>query len=290
MLLRPKTSTFSIVGFDPKTKELGVAVQSKFLAVGSVVPFVEIGVGAIATQSWANPFYGSKGLKLLKEGKSPAEVISILTREDEGAQLRQVGIVDSQGRAATFTGDECYDWAGGVTGENFAAQGNILVNAETVTDMADTFQKESGALADRLLKALEAGQKAGGDKRGQQSAALLVYRDKGGYGGMDKYIDLRVDDDSRPIEKLAELLDLFYLYFTDRDAKNIPLTDAVLKEVQQLLKNMNYYQGPITATVDSEFEKSLFDFYNSENFEERIPEGLVMPEDILNYLRQRGTK
>ncbi len=290
MLLRPKTSTFSIVGFDPKTKELGVAVQSKFLAVGSVVPFVEIGVGAIATQSWANPFYGSKGLELLKEGKSPTEVISILTQEDEGAQLRQVGIVDSQGRAATFTGDECYDWAGGVTGQNFAAQGNILVNAETVTDMADTFQKESGPLADRLLKALQAGQKAGGDKRGQQSAALVVYRHKGGYGGMDKYIDLRVDDDNRPIEKLAELLDLFYLYFTARDVENIPLTDAVLKEVQQLLKNMKYYQGPITATIDSDFEKALFDFYNGENFEERIPEGHVMPEDILNYLRQRGNQ
>lgn len=286
MKRNPQMSTFSIVAFDPKTKELGVAVQSKFLAVGSVVPFVEAGLGAIATQSWANPFYGPDGLRLLKEGKSPQEVVTILTSADEKAATRQLGIVDALGRSASFTGSECEGWAGGIAEENFAVQGNILASQETITSMAKAFKRKEGPLADRLVEALQEGQKAGGDRRGQQSAALLIYKEKAGYGGMDKYIDLRVDDHPEPINKLAELLELFYLFFTERDVEDIPLKDATLKEVQELLTKTNYYQGPIDSNYNPDFAKALHNFYCTENFEERIPAEQFIPEDILAFLRK----
>ena len=173
--------TFSIVAYDPEADELGVAVQSKFLAVGALVPWAEAGVGAVATQSWANTSFGPEGIKLLKSGLSPQEAIDKLLAEDSEKEYRQVGIVDAQGRSANFTGEACFAWAGGVTGPNFACQGNILVNEATVTDMAAAFQKAKGDLASRLLEALAAAQKAGGDSRGKESAALLVVKPKGGY-------------------------------------------------------------------------------------------------------------
>ena len=283
-----KTSTFSIVGFDPETEELGVAVQSKFLAAGAIVPYIKAGVGAIATQALANPAYGPDGIELLEKGHSPSEVIEILTEQDDGSRHRQLGIVDIKGRSANFTGDECLDWAGGLTGENFAVQGNILVNKETVEKMAKTFEKTEGRLADRLLKALEAGQAAGGDSRGQQAAALLVYKENGGYGGLtDKYIDLRVDDHPEPIEKLAGLLDLFYLYFLESDVDHVELKGQQLIEVQKLLMDFGLYDGPVDGEFNQDFEKALNSFYSRENFEERIPEGRTMPLDILEYLRSR---
>ena len=283
-----KTSTFSIVGFDPETEELGVAVQSKFLAAGAIVPYIKAGVGAIATQALANPAYGPDGIELLEKGHSPSEVIEILTEQDDGSRHRQLGIVDIKGRSANFTGDECLDWAGGLTGENFAVQGNILVNKETVEEMAKTFEKTEGRLADRLLKALEAGQAAGGDSRGQQAAALLIYKENGGYGGLtDKYIDLRVDDHPEPIEKLAGLLDLFYLYFLESDVDHVELKGQQLIEVQELLVDFGLYDGPVDGEFNQDFEKALNSFYSRENFEERIPEGRTMPLDILEYLRSR---
>src|SRR5262249_18104063 len=192
-------STFSIVAYDPQTGDLGIAVQSKFLAVGAVVPWARSGVGAIATQSWANTSYGPKGLELLAEGKTPDEVRTILTAADTNADHRQFGIVDAQGRSATYTGTACNAWAGGVTGAGFAAQGNILVGEETVTAMAETFQREQGALWRRLVAALAAGQRAGGDSRGQQSAALLGGREGGGYGGFnERPIELRVGGRPHP--------------------------------------------------------------------------------------------
>src|SRR5947209_8068379 len=166
--------TFSIAARDPQAGELGIAVQSKFLAVGAVVPWAKAGVGAVATQSWANTSYGPRGLDLLAEGKSPEDVITALTGADERPEQRQVGIVDAQGRSATYTGANCFPWAGGMTGPNFAAQGNILVGEDTVRALAETFQQAQGSLGHRLVEALEAGQRAGGDSRGQQSAALLV--------------------------------------------------------------------------------------------------------------------
>ncbi|MEN3001107.1 MAG: DUF1028 domain-containing protein [Armatimonadota bacterium] len=199
--------TFSIVAYDPATGDLGVAVASKFLAVGSVVPFARAGVGVIATQAFANTTYGPRGLELLQRGLSPEAVIRRLTREDPQREQRQVGIVDAKGRAATYTGKSCIRWAGGITGKSFAAQGNILTGEAVVKAMADAFQQARGELAQRLLDALEAGEKAGGDARGKQSAALLVVRKGGGYAGFDdRYIDLRVDDHKDPIPELRRLL------------------------------------------------------------------------------------
>lgn len=283
-----KPSTYSIAGRDPQTGELGIAIQSKFLAAGAIVPHIQAGVGAVATQALANPAYGPRGLELLAQGYCPRETIEKLTGEDPDYAHRQVGIIDHQGRSAAFTGEECLDWAGAITGENFAVQGNILVGEATISAMARAFQEESGSLADRLLQALQAGQKAGGEKRGQQAAALVVYREKGGYGGLtDKYIDLRVDDDPRPIERLSSMLDLFYLYFSPREVDMIPLQGKNLREIKELLKDLNLYPGPIDEEFSPEFQEALQTFYYRENFEERIPSAREIPEDILNYLRKK---
>ncbi|BCW96564.1 MAG: DUF1028 domain-containing protein [Fimbriimonadales bacterium] len=201
--------TFSIVGADPKTGEVGVAVASKFLAVGSVVPFAQAGVGAVATQSYANTTYGPRGLELLRQKVAPQEILQRLTKDDPQREQRQVGIVDASGRSATFTGQRCLRWAGGIAGKHFAAQGNILTGEAVVQAMAEAFQKTEGELALKLMAALEAGEKAGGDARGRQSAAILVARKNGGYGGFDdRYIDLRVDDHPEPMQELRRLLTL----------------------------------------------------------------------------------
>src|SRR3954469_9005473 len=203
---RPVVATYSIVACDLRAAQWGVGVQSRFLAVGSVVPWAEPNVGAIATQSYANPRYGPDGLALLKEGRTAEEVVEALTSADEGRAERQVGAVDAAGRAATFTGEDCHDWAGGRTGAGYAAQGNILVSQETVDAIAETFESSSGPLAERLIDCLAAAQAAGGDSRGQQSAALLVVETDGGYASLsDVVIDLRVDGHKRPIEQLRRL-------------------------------------------------------------------------------------
>ncbi|HEU5348390.1 MAG TPA: DUF1028 domain-containing protein, partial [Ktedonobacterales bacterium] len=207
-------TTFSLVACDPKTGDLGVAVASKFLAVGAVVPWAHAGVGAVAAQAWANTSYGPNGLDLLADGKSPKEALDALIRDDAQADQRQAGIVDARGYSATWTGTGCHSWAGGVAGPNFAAQGNILVGEATITALANTFQHTTGSLWRRMVAALESGQQAGGDSRGQQSAALLVVRKNGGYGGYnDRMIDLRVDDAAQPIAELSRLLDIYELLF-----------------------------------------------------------------------------
>lgn len=202
-------STFSIVGLDPETGEIGVAVQSKFVAVGAVVPVAKAGVGAVATQAWANTGYGPRALDLMAEGKSPAEALAEVTAVDPHRARRQVGLLDARGRAATFTGNRCFAWAGGRVGENFVCQGNILAGEAVVDAMAEAFRASEGELGDRLIAALQAGQEAGGDVRGQQSAALLVVREGWGYGGQsDRYRDLRVDDHPSPIAELKRLHDV----------------------------------------------------------------------------------
>lgn len=203
-------ATFSIVGCDPETGELGIAVQSKFFAVGSVVPWAKAGVGAIATQAFANTTFGPLGLKLLENGGGPITVMHALLDADGGREQRQLGIVDATGRSAAHTGSECQPWAGHVTGKNFAAQGNILVGKPTVQAMADTFRKTDGMLAEKLMSALEAGQAAGGDSRGMQSAAILVVKAGAGYGGFnDRYCDLRVDDHEQPIAELRRIFGMW---------------------------------------------------------------------------------
>jgi uncharacterized Ntn-hydrolase superfamily protein len=267
-----RVATFSIVGFDPQTGDLGVAVQSKFLAVGAVVPFAKAGVGAVATQSWANTSYGPRGLDLLASGKSPEEVVAALTGADDRPEQRQVGIVDAQGRSATFTGPNCFPWAGGVTGPNFAAQGNILVGEDTVRALAETFQQAQGSLAHRLVEALAAGQRAGGDSRGQQSAALLVVREAGGYGGFnDRMIDLRVDEHPQPITELARLLDYYELLFLKPLPEDLLPIDATLAtELQQLLTRSSDYAGPVTGIFDDATFQALERYGGRENLEERL--------------------
>jgi uncharacterized Ntn-hydrolase superfamily protein len=267
-----RVATFSIVAFDPQTGDLGVAVQSKFLAVGAVVPFAAAGVGAVATQAWANTSYGPRGLDLLAAGKSPEEAIAALTGADDRLQQRQVGIVDAQGRSATYTGASCFPWAGGMTGSNFAAQGNILVGEDTVRALAETFQRAQGSLAHRLVEALAAGQRAGGDSRGQQSAALLVVRGASGYGGFnDRMIDLRVDEHPQPIDELARLLEYYELLFLKPLPEDLLPIDATLAtEVQQLLTRSGDYTGQVTGIFDDATFQALERFGGRENLEERL--------------------
>ena len=214
-------ATFSIVAFDPETGDLGVAVESKFFAVGPVVPFAAAGVGAVATQSYANTSYGPRGLEMLRGGKTAAEVVAALTESDERREVRQVGIVDDQGSSATFTGESCLPWAGGRTGPGFSVQGNILAGPEVIEAMAEAFEVTGGDLATRMVAALAAGQAAGGDARGRQSAALVVVREAGGYGGYnDRYIDLRVDDHPAPIVELQRLLDIRHAQIIASEAQS----------------------------------------------------------------------
>lgn len=279
-------ATFSIVGYDPVNQEWGIAVQSKFLGVGALVPWAKAGVGAIATQSWCNTSFGPRGLELLEKGLTAKEVLEELLKDDEGREYRQVGIVDSKGGSATFSGEQCFPWAGGISGQNFACQGNILVNPETVQALADTFNQTEGDLADRLVAALDAAQTAGGDSRGKQSAALLVVKEKGGYGGFnDRYVDLRVDDHPEPIKELARLLKLYKLYFYKTKPGNIvKLEGQLLLEVKELLKKTGYYEGSMDNAFDEDFAASLKRFYLTENFDERVREDEFMDREVLAFL------
>ncbi|MFZ3589033.1 DUF1028 domain-containing protein [Bacillus sp. DJP31] len=279
--------TFSIVGFDPETKELGIAVQSKFLGVGAVVPWAKAGVGAVATQSYANTAYGPMGLKLMEEGKTAQETLQQLTDNDEEAQFRQVGIVDANGNPATFTGEKCYDWAGGVTGNNFTVQGNILVGEETVQAMASTFQDTKGSLAKRLLKALDAGQEAGGDSRGMQSASLLVVKEKGGYAGFnDRYIDLRVDDHPDPIKELIRIYDLQQLYFAPTKEENVLDIEGEVREdlIRQL--NRHGYLDSTSDVTDEKLHQSLTAYTHTENFEGREQGTGKIDSEVLSYMKK----
>jgi len=285
-----RLSTFSIVACDLEAQEWGVAVQSKFLAVGAIVPWARAGVGAVATQSYANVSFGSRGLELMAGGLSAPEALEKLLAADEGRARRQVGLVDARGNPATFTGDECHDWAGGLTEQGYAAQGNILVSAATVEAMARTFQQAGGELADRLVAALAAGQAAGGDRRGKQSAAVLVVRPGGGYGGdNDRYLDLRVDDDPEPIERLKALVDLHHLFFKPPDpGEMVPVEGERAREVQLILRWAGYYDGPLSGEYDPETQRALRDLVGNENFEERFDEeqGLISRQ-VLDILRQK---
>lgn len=285
---RDLVATFSIVGFDPKTAELGIAVQSKFIGVGAVVPWAKAGIGAVATQSYANTSYGPVGLELMAEGKTAQEALDILVANDEGRDKRQVGIVDATGNSATYTGAECYDWAGGVTGQNFTAQGNILVSKETVEAMGNTFQNTKGSLAYRLTQALDAGQKAGGDSRGKQSAALLIVKEKGGYGGYnDRAVDLRVDDHPDPIKELIRIFNLHQLYFEASKEEEIITIDGNMKKVllDQLIK-LEYLPAQEEITDEVLF-KALSDFIHTENFEEREQETGKIDKKVFNYIKQK---
>lgn len=285
-----KLSTFSIVACDLEAQEWGVAVQSKFLSVGAIVPWARAGVGAVATQSYANVSFGPDGLELMAGGLSAEETLERLIAGDEGRARRQVGLVDAAGNPDTFTGDECHDWAGGLTGRHYAAQGNILVSGATVEAMARGFEQARGELADRLVAALAAGQSAGGDRRGKQSAAVLVVRPEGGYGGYnDRYLDLRVDDDPEPIERLKALVDLHHLYFKPPEPGEMVAVEGDLaREVQEILRRAGHYDGPLTGTYDPATRTALRDLVGNENFEERFDEeGGLISRQVLDILRQK---
>jgi len=281
-------STFSIVARDPANGDLGVAVQSKFLAVGSVVPFARAGAGAVATQSYANVTYGPEGLRLMAAGWTAQEALNHLLRIDLDIAQRQVLLIDAAGRTAAHTGDKCHDWAGHIVGENYACGGNILVGEATVQAIAKTFAETQGPLPERLVAALAAGQAAGGDSRGKQSAALLVVRTAGSYGGRsDRYVDLRVDDHPEPIAELERILGLHRLYLTKSSPEElIPIDEKIVRELQGMLRGTGHYEGEVSGVYDEATKKGLWDLYGIENLEERWHDELI---DIvaLEFLRQR---
>jgi uncharacterized Ntn-hydrolase superfamily protein len=274
--------TYSIAACDLLAGQWGVATQSKFLAVGSIVTWAEPHVGAIATQAYANPRYGPHGLELLREGLSGEEVVDRLTSADEGREHRQLGVVDAEGRAATYTGSECYEWAGGRTGTGYAAQGNILVSRETVDALAETFDGSVGKpLAERLMDCLDAAQAAGGDSRGQQSAALLVVEKNGGYANLsDVVVDLRVDDHERPLEELRRLYGLHQAIFGKTPREEWLNVDEELEaELRERLARLGYEGEPADA---------LFRWAGNENLEERVDGVEAIDPVVLEELRRQS--
>ena len=279
--------TFSIAAFDPGSASWGIAVASKFLAVGAAVPWGRAGAGAVATQAMANLSYGPDGLGLLADGVAAAQVVERLTTADADRDLRQLGVVDAQGRAATFTGARCLEWAGGVAGDGYAVQGNILVGPEVVEAVAAAWlRSESGSspLARRLLEALAAGDAAGGDRRGRQGAALRVWKAGAAYGGvLDMAVDLRVDDHRDPVGELARLLDLHELYFGRPDpATLLPLEGALAAQVAASLERLGYPTGE-----GERLTEALMAWAGAENFEERLVPGMI-DAVVWEQLRKRG--
>ena len=287
-MIRP--STFSIVAYSPEEESWGVAVASKFLAVGAFVPWAHAGAGAVATQSYVNTSFGPHGLELMASGLTAQEALDQLIAEDEGRALRQVGLVDARGGSAAYTGSGCYAWAGQTSGRFFTCQGNILVSAETVQAMAHTFEQVKGELSDRLVAALAAGEKAGGDSRGRQSAAVLVVKPKGGYGGFnDRYLDLRVDDDPQPVQRLQALLQLHHLYFGESAPdERIRIEGPLAIEIQRLLIRLGYLRGEPSGIYDEATRHAFEVFTGTENLEERCQnaDGTLDPP-ALDYIRQR---
>jgi uncharacterized Ntn-hydrolase superfamily protein len=265
-------STFSIVAYDPQEQAWGIAVASKFLAVGSVVPWARAGVGAVATQSYANTSFGPRGLDFMEAGLTANQALERLLSDDPERELRQVGLVDRMGGTATFTGKSCYSWAGGIAGPNFAAQGNILAGEQVITTLVDTYVKTNGNLPHRLHAALLAGDRAGGDRRGKQSAAIYVVKPKGGYGGFnDRWVDYRVDDHPDPVLRLGELLELHDLYFNKSDASaQIELVGDVLISLQKIMARLGYGQDLPLGKYEDKTRLALEAFMGNENFEERV--------------------
>ena len=278
-----RVATYSIAACDLEAGQWGVAVQSKFLSVGSVVPWAEPQVGAIATQAYANPRYGPNGLALLREGRSAQEAADELTGADDGRDQRQLGIVDAHGDAASFTGKDCLDWAGGRTGAGYAAQGNILVSEATVDALAETFESSAGQpLAERLLDCLAAAQAAGGDRRGQQSASLLVVEQDGGYAGLsDTLVDLRVEDHERPIEELRRIYGLHQAIFGETPREEwVEVDDALAAELKERLAKLGF---------EGELEDAFNRWAGNENLEERVDGVEALDPIVLEELRWRSS-
>ena len=279
--------TFSIVACDLEEQTWGVAVASKFPAVGAVVPWAQAEIGAVATQSFANTSFGPRGLAMMATGLSAGETLSRLLEDDTDKELRQVGLVDAKGGSATFTGSGCFNWAGGVSGVGYAIQGNILKSGRVVPAMEKAFLKTDGSLPKRLHTALLAGDRAGGDKRGRQSAAIYVVKPKGGYGGyIDRWIDYRVDDHEDPVPRLGELLELHGLYFgKSPESERAEITAKEEKQLNDILTSAGYLKkGKI-------FKDAFNEFIGNENFEERAdPEAKWIDKPVLKYLIKKYKK
>lgn len=280
---RPLVATYSIAACDPEARQWGVAVESKFLAVGSVVPWAEPGVGAVATQAHANPTFGPDGLSLLRQGLPADEVVERLVAADDGRDERQLGVVDAKGRSASWTGAECFEWAGHRNGSCYAAQGNILVGAETVDALAETFEETPGLpLAERLLGCLTAAQAAGGDRRGQQSGSLYVVERDGGYAGLsDVVVDLRVDDDEHPIEELRRLYAIHQRLFgtTPREAW-VEVDAALAAELEERLGRLGH-EGELADALDR--------WAGVQNLEERVDGTEAVDPVVLEALREASS-
>jgi uncharacterized Ntn-hydrolase superfamily protein len=280
--------TFSIVACDLEEETWGVAVASKFPAVGAVVPWAQAGVGAVATQSFANTSFGPRGLALLATGLSAQEALTRLLEDDPDKELRQVGLVDAKGGSATFSGSGCFAWAGGVSGSStslrvtgYAIQGNILAGENVVPAMEETFLKSQGNLPTRLQAALLAGDRAGGDKRGRQSAAIYVVKAKAGYGGyLDRWLDYRVDDHEDPVPRLGQLLDMHELYFgKSKEDDRLKITGFLREQVNEILVQQGYLRD------EKSFVEAFNEFIGNENFEERVdPQALWIDAPVWNYL------
>jgi uncharacterized Ntn-hydrolase superfamily protein len=278
---QPRPSTFSIVARDPETEAVGVAVQSKFISVGSVVPWASADAGAIATQSYANVAYGPEGLDLLREGHSADAVVERLTEADDEAPTRQIGVVGSDGSIAAFTGEECHEFAGDRQGDHYTVQGNILENEATVEAMAEAFETTEGGLPEKLLAALFAGNEAGGDSRGEQSAAMYVAKPDGGYdGGNDRWIDVRVDDHESPIEELERVFRLYDVTLLPREDPETyaTLDGAAAKGVTAALAALGFYEGDASSEFGDGEREALEEFRGVNNFENHEVEAL---EDAL---------
>lgn len=278
--------TFSIVAADVGAGDWGVAVASKFPAVGAVVPWARAGVGAVATQAWANTGFGPDGLELMAGGADANEALRQMLDEDDGRTQRQVGMVDAQGVVATFTGEACMEWAGGHVGEGFACQGNILVGPEVVRAMADAYEGTDGDLLDRLLAALVAGDAAGGDRRGRQSAAILVVREGGGYGGYtDRYVDLRIDDDPAATARLAELVEVYDREMLVRDDPLLEASPELVADLQRRLSRLGRYHGEPHGEYDAATRAAIEDFAGENNLEGRLRDDDLVSGSLVNEIR-----
>ena len=285
--------TFSIVAWDPGRREWGVALQSKFIAAGAVVPWGQAGVGVLATQALSDGSQGPKGLELLRKGLSASDVVERLRKDSPDRDDIQLGVVDGQGRAAAFTGSRCLEWAGHVVGDGYACQGNILFSAQVVQAMARTFETTPGDLPERLLAALAAGQREGGDRRGMQSAALLVWKERGGYrGGLDRWVDVRVDDHATPIEELDRIFRIYDMTLLAREdpASLRPLDAETVMSVQRSLGVLGYLLGPKTGAWDAATAKAFAKFVSEHNFENKVrTDGKIWPS-LVRYLEMKSAE
>lgn len=267
--------TFSIVAVDKENGDLGVAVASKFIAVGALVPWAKVGVGAVATQAWANVKFGPVILYMLEKGFSPRRAVETLLSTDPRREHRQLGVVNAEGEAYAFTGSKCLPYAGHIVGDGFTVQGNILVGEEVLEAMARVFETTRGELVDKLLAALKAGDRAGGDRRGRQSAAIIVVRKCGGYGGceegVDRYVDLRVDDHPDPVSELERLFKIWELTILEReDPNDVYDLGEVAAEIQEALRILGYYSGPVTGRLDEATLRALEHWMAINNFENKM--------------------